>query len=119
ASKTGFVYVFNRETGEPIWPIEERPVTPGNMPGEYYHPTQPFPTAPEPFIPQRFTSADISPYDNVTPEARATFMERWEAARRGTDHVDIFSPIDFDWTMHIPGADGGALFGTTTAAPNT
>ena len=119
ASKTGFVYVFERETGEPIWPIEERPVAPGTMAGEYYHPTQPFPTLPAPFIPQSFSTADISQYDNVSPEDRATFMERWEAARRGTDEVSIFSPIDFDWTMHVPGANGGALFGMTTAEPNT
>ena len=119
ASKTGFVYVFDRVTGEPIWPIEERPVTPGDMPGEYYNPTQPYPTAPAPFIPQTFTIEDLTPYDNVTSEQREEFMERWNAARRGTDHVSIFSPINFDWTMHIPGANGGALFGMTTAEPNT
>jgi len=119
AGKTGFLYVFDRVTGEPIWPIEERPVPPGDMPGEYYHPTQPFPTAPEPFIPQRFTLDDVTPYDNVSQEARDQFMERWEVARRGADHIDMFSPINFNWTLHIPGANGGALFGTTTAEPNT
>ncbi len=119
AGKTGFLYVFERETGEPIWPIEERPVPPGDMPGEYYHPTQPFPTAPPPFIPQRFTADDINPYDNVTPEERAQAMERLQIALRGADHIDMFSPINLDWTLHIPGANGGALFGTTTAEPNT
>ena len=119
AGKTGFLYVFNRVTGEPIWPIEERPVPPGDMPGEYYHPTQPFPTAPEPFLPQRFTRDDVSPYDNFSPEAREQFMERFEVALRGGDQIEMFSPINFDWTMHIPGANGGALNGMTTAEPNT
>jgi quinoprotein glucose dehydrogenase len=119
AGKSGFLYVFDRVTGEPIWPIEERPVPPGDMPGEYYHPTQPFPTAPAPFIPQRFTIEDVNPYDNVTPEGRAQVMERLQIALRGSDHVDMFSPINFDWTLHIPGANGGALFGTTTSEPNT
>jgi hypothetical protein len=119
AGKTGFLYVFDRVTGEPIWPIEDRPVEPGDMPGEYYHPTQPFPTAPPPFVPQRFTLDDVNPYDNVTPEARAQFMERLQIALRGADHIDMYSPINFDWTLHIPGANGGALFGSTTAEPNT
>ena len=48
-TKQGFAYVFNRETGEPVWPIEERPVPQGHVPGEYYSPTQPFPTRPAAF----------------------------------------------------------------------
>ena len=61
ASKTGFLYVFNRETGEPIWPIEERPVPKSEMPGEQSWPTQPFPTKPAPFAKQHFTLDDINP----------------------------------------------------------
>src|SRR5262245_47870438 len=64
AGKTGFLYVFDRVTGEPIWPIEERPVPKGEMPGEGYWPTQPFPTNPPPFVKQLFTKDDISPYNN-------------------------------------------------------
>jgi quinoprotein glucose dehydrogenase len=119
ATKTGFLFVFDRVTGEPIWPIEERPVPAGNMPGEYYHPTQPYPTAPPPFAPQRFTINDVNPYSNVTPEARAQFMERLQVALRGSDHIDLYSPIGLDWTMHIPGNNGGAVFGTTAAEPNS
>ena len=48
-TKQAFLYVFNRETGEPIWPIEERPVPQGDVPGEWYSPTQPFPTKPPAF----------------------------------------------------------------------
>ena len=49
AGKTGFLYVFNRVTGEPLWPIEERAVPKTDVPGEYSSPTQPFPTKPAPF----------------------------------------------------------------------
>ena len=61
AGKTGFLYVFNRVTGEPIWPIEERPVpTKTEVPGEQVWPTQPFPTSPPPFARQKFTARTIS-----------------------------------------------------------
>ena len=58
AGKTGFLYVFDRVTGEPIWPIEERPVPKSDIPGEQAWPTQPFPTAPPPFASQTFTADD-------------------------------------------------------------
>ena len=60
--KHGFVFVFDRVTGEPIWPIEERPVPQSDVPGEQTSPTQPFPTAPPPFARQSFTEKDINPY---------------------------------------------------------
>ena len=53
-TKQGFVYVFDRKTGEPVWPIEERAVEKGTLPGEWYSPTQPFPTKPPPFERQGF-----------------------------------------------------------------
>src|SRR5438552_5346113 len=119
ASKNGFLYVFDRVTGAPIWPIEERPVPSGNIPGEYYSPTQPYPTAPPAFVPQRFTVADVNPYNNVSGETRAQFLERLQVALRGSDHVDMYSPISFDWTLHIPGSNGGTVFGGTTSEPTT
>ena len=61
-SKQGFVWVFDRVTGEPLWPIEERPVPASDMPGEKTWPTQPFPTKPPPFARQKFTVDDLSPY---------------------------------------------------------
>ena len=61
-SKQGFVWVFNRVTGKPLWPIEERPVPKSDMPGETTWPTQPFPTKPPPFARQKFTVDDLSPY---------------------------------------------------------
>ena len=62
ATKTGFIFVFDRKTGQPIFPIEERPVPQSDVPGEKSWPTQPFPTKPAPFARQSFTEKDINPY---------------------------------------------------------
>ena len=59
ASKNGFLYVFDRVTGKPLWPIEERPVPKSDLPGERTSPTQPFPTAPPPFARQNMTVKDL------------------------------------------------------------
>ena len=67
-TKQGWVYVFDRLTGEPVWPIEERPVPAGNVPGEWYSPTQPFPTKPPPFERQGFLLEELIDF---TPELRA------------------------------------------------
>ncbi len=64
-SKQAFLYVLNRETGQPIWPIEERPVEKGTVPGEWYSPTQPFPTAPPPYEVQGIDESVLIDY---TPE---------------------------------------------------
>jgi len=61
-TKQGFLFVFDRVTGKPIWPVEERKVPKSDMPGEESWPTQPFPTAPPPFSRQRFTVDDVNPY---------------------------------------------------------
>src|SRR5439155_6466712 len=58
-SKQGFLYVFDRTNGQPVWPIEERPVPPGDVPGEWYSPTQPFPTKPPAFERQGVTVNDL------------------------------------------------------------
>ena len=66
-TKQAFLYVFNRETGEPIWPIVERPVEQGTVPGEWYSPTQPFPTKPRAYDTQGFVLNDLIDF---TPELR-------------------------------------------------
>jgi len=63
-SKQAFVYAFNRETGEPIWPIVERPVPQGSVPTEWYSPTQPFPTRPAPYELQGLTVDDLTQVGN-------------------------------------------------------
>jgi quinoprotein glucose dehydrogenase len=115
AGKTGFLYVFDRVTGQPIWPIEERPVPKSEMPGEESWPTQPFPTNPPPFVRQSFSVDDVSTLPNVTPEARAQFLQRLA----GAHNVGLFTPISLVDTVHTPGNNGGALFGTTSAEPTT
>jgi quinoprotein glucose dehydrogenase len=114
ASKTGYLYVFNRVTGEPIWPIEERPVPQDTeVPGEALWPTQPFPTAPPPFSRQRFTADDLNPHI-LTPEERETFRQRILAAR----NEGPFTPIGFTDVIHMPGNQGGSNWGSTAANPS-
>ena len=70
-SKTGWVYVFDRETGEPVWPIEERPVPQSTAPGEHTSPTQPFPTKPPPFARQGLTVDDLIDFPELRDRALA------------------------------------------------
>jgi quinoprotein glucose dehydrogenase len=84
-TKQAFLYVLNRETGEPIWPIEERPVPKGDTPGEWYSPTQPFPTKPPPYDGQGLTIDDLIDF---TPELRAEAVKLVSKYRLGP----IFTP---------------------------
>ncbi len=113
ASKTGYLYVFDRVTGKPIWPIEERPVPQGTtVPGEAVWPTQPFPTAPPPFSRQKFTADDLNPY-LLTTEEREQFRQRLLKARNDGP----FTPIGFDEVVHMPGNQGGSNWGSTAGNP--
>jgi quinoprotein glucose dehydrogenase len=114
AGKTGFLYVFDRVTGESLFPIEERRVPPSEIPGEAAWPTQPFPTAPPPFAPQRFTADDVNPYI-LKPEERETWKTRISNARND----GLFTPPALKDTVSIPGAQGGANWGCTSADPVT
>jgi quinoprotein glucose dehydrogenase len=114
AGKTGFLYVFDRVTGAPIWSIEERPVPKSEMPGEQSWPTQPYPTKPLPFSRQSFSADDINPYPIVTDEAREVLRKRVAGAR----NLGLFTPIGLVDAVHMPGANGGALFGYTAAEPS-
>jgi len=71
-TKQGFVYVFDRQTGRPVWPIEERPVEQGALPTEWYSPTQPFPTRPPPFERQGFMLDDVIDF---TPALKAEALK--------------------------------------------
>jgi quinoprotein glucose dehydrogenase len=115
AGKTGFLYVFDRVTGAPIWPIEERPVPKSDMPGEQSWPTQPFPISPPPFSKLSFGMEDVTPHAIVTDEAREQFTQRLKASR----NFGLFTPISFTDTVHVPGSNGGALFGYTASEPTT
>jgi quinoprotein glucose dehydrogenase len=100
-SKQGFTYVFNRETGEPIWPIEERPVPQSTVPGERTSPTQPFPSKPAPFDRQGVTVDDIIDF---TPEI---FDEAWTSLN-DVDTGELFTPPTEKGLIYVPGALGGA-----------
>ena len=118
AGKTGFLYVFNRVTGEPLWPIEERPVAKGEVPGEFYSPTQPFPTKPAPFVRQSFTEDDVNPH-LLTPEQYSELRERVRNANNGTGpQGGIFVPTKLNGdSVSMPGNQGGSNWGTTAADP--
>ena len=84
-TKQGFLFVLDRATGEPVWPIEERPVPAGDVPGEWYSPTQPFPTKPPAYDRQGVTVDDLIDF---TPELRAEALEVASRYRLGP----IFTP---------------------------
>jgi quinoprotein glucose dehydrogenase len=111
--KTGWLYVFDRVTGEPIWPIEERPVPKSEMEGEQSWPTQPVPTNPPPYIRHTFGVEDISPF--LSPEEAETFKRRLLAA----GNKGIFTPISLNDTVHVPTSNGGTLFGGAASDPRT
>jgi quinoprotein glucose dehydrogenase len=113
AGKTGFLYVFDRVSGKPLWPIEERAVPPSKMPGEYSSPTQPFPTKLRPFVKQHFTVEDIDP--NLPAEERAAIVARVKAAGGG----NIFDPPETREMVEMPGHRGGANYGMAAANPDT
>jgi len=119
AGKTGFLYVFNRVTGEPLWPVEERPVPQTDVPGEQSWPTQPFPTKPAPFVRQSYTVDDVNPWLAQTPQAYEDMKARVAKAHNGTGpQGSIFVPagVGYD-TISMPGNQGGSNWGTTAADP--
>ncbi|HEY6291002.1 MAG TPA: PQQ-binding-like beta-propeller repeat protein [Terriglobia bacterium] len=111
-AKTGFVWVFDRVTGKPLWPVEERPEPRSDMPGETTWPTQPFPLKPPPFARQTFTVRDLSPYIS-NPQELARFRQQVEAAR----NQGLFTPPGVTDTMQMPGNSGGANWGSAAVDP--
>ncbi len=111
ASKTGFLWVFDRVTGKPLWPVKERRVPKSPMLGEETWPTQPFPSKPTVFARQAFTSKDLSPY--LTPEEHDRFKQQIDAARNN----GLFTPPSSQDTVEMPGNNGGANFGGVASDP--
>ncbi|MFN8058674.1 MAG: PQQ-binding-like beta-propeller repeat protein [Vicinamibacterales bacterium] len=119
-TKQAFAFVFDRVTGTPVWPIEERPVPPSSVPGEWTAPTQPFPTRPAPFDRQGLTDDDLIDF---TPELKAEAREivaQWVVG-------PMFTPPSFEGgapggkkgTMYLPGWVGGANWGGAAVDPET
>jgi quinoprotein glucose dehydrogenase len=107
ATKQGWVYVFDRTNGQPVWPIVERPVAKGDVPGEWYSPTQPFPTKPPAFERQGVSPDDLIDF---TPELKAEGLKLASLYKMGP----IFTPpVVSTWdgprgTLTLPSAVGGA-----------
>src|SRR4030095_7624076 len=109
-----FLYVFERLTGNPVGPIEERPVPKSEVPGEVSSPTQPFPTRPPPFARQVFKAEDVNPF---LPAAE---QERLRQAVRDAANEGLFTPSShLRYHIQFPGAWGGANWGSTAADPGT
>jgi quinoprotein glucose dehydrogenase len=104
ATKQGFLFVFDRVTGAPIWPIEERPVAKSTVPGEESSPTQPFPTKPAPFSPQGFTADDVVDF---TPEIRRLALASITQYQTG----QLYTPPSLEGTIVRPGVIGGSGWG--------
>jgi quinoprotein glucose dehydrogenase len=109
-SKTGWVYLLDRVTGKPLYPIEERPVPQSEIPGEKSYPTQPFPTAPPPFSKQGISREDLT---NISPEARAFAVKETDGYQFGP----MFTPPGRRETLTMPGYHGGALWGGASFDP--
>jgi quinoprotein glucose dehydrogenase len=110
-TKHGFLFVFERKTGRPIWPIVERKVPQTDIPGEWSSPTQPFPTKPEPYARQSFTEKDINPY--LPKEQQDALRARMKTLR----NEGLFTPPSFEGSIEMPGHNGGANFGTSAVDP--
>lgn len=114
AGKNGFVYVLDRVSGKPIWPIEERATPKSDMPGQVAWPTQPYPTVIPPFARQKFSPDDVNPYIADSKE-----REEIRAAVAAARSDGLYTPPDTQNTMEIPGNNGGANWGTTAIDPST
>jgi quinoprotein glucose dehydrogenase len=110
-TKSGHVFLFARETGEPLFPIEERPVPPSDLEGEAAWPTQPLPVKPLPFARQLFTYDEIT---DLSPASRRAVIDRFSKLR---PHLP-FAPPSTQGTIIFPGFDGGGEWGGAAVDPN-
>ena len=111
-TKQGFAFVFDRVTGKPVWPIEERDVPHSDVPGERSSPTQPFPTKPAPFVEQGVTLDDAF---DLTPELKAAAQAEMTKFRLGP----VYTPGSLQGTITRPGVWGGANWGGAAFDPES
>lgn len=112
SGKLGHLFLLDRETGQPLFPVEERPVPKSEIPGEVNWPTQPFPTKPPAFAQQRFTEAEVT---DLNPTARAKVLEELRAMKTG----DIFIPPGLQKSVTLPQFNGGGEWGGGAFDPET
>jgi len=109
-TKQGYVFVFNRETGDPLFPIKETPVPQSDIPGEQSWATQPLPEKPEPYARQLVTENDINPYS----ENKQELIDLLKQSRS----EGPFTPLSVKGTIIYPGLDGGGEWGGAAADPD-
>lgn len=114
STKQGYLYLFNRATGQPLFPIVEKRVPPSTVPGEVASPTQPKPLMPAPYVRQTLTAEDLT---DRTPAAHAYALKLFKTFLGGTGP---FVPLSLDrQTIVFPGFDGGAEWGGPAVDPRT
>jgi quinoprotein glucose dehydrogenase len=111
-TKTGFLFLLDRETGTPLFPIEERKVPVSNVPGEQAWPTQPFPLKPAPYARQHMTEEDLTSF---SPAAHDSLLKKFRSLR----YEGLFTPPDLKGTLMIPGTRGGSNWGGGAYDPET
>jgi quinoprotein glucose dehydrogenase len=111
-TKSGFVFLFNRKTGDPVFPIEERPAPGSDLKGESTWPSQPVPLAPPPFVPQVFTENEVT---RISPESHEYVSQILAGIRKG----NLFMPPSEQGTLIFPGFDGGGEWGGAAVDPNS
>lgn len=111
--KTGLVFILDRRNGKPIIPVEERPVPKGDVPGEWYPPTQPFPVRPPALTRMSITRDQLA---KVTPE-QEKFCEALWGAQGGAHNDGPYTPVGLKPTVVFPGADGGGNWGGGSVDP--
>jgi quinoprotein glucose dehydrogenase len=110
-TKHGLLFVFDRVTGAPLWPVEEKPVPASDLRGEKAWPTQPFPTKPAPLMRQHYTENDVSP---ISPEAHALTTDRIKLS----PNFGPFPAPSLKESIMFPGFDGGMEWGGGAADPD-
>jgi len=123
--KTGYMFILDRVTGKPIFGVEERPVPKGNVPGEWYSPTQPFPVKPPPLTRVEFKKEDMVTADDTSADHVKACQELWDKSG-GFYNAGPFTPFGFheegappQSTIQFPGGTGGVNWGGPAADPSS
>ena len=111
-SKHGYIFMFDRTNGKPIFPIEEKPVPQNALPGEEVWPTQPIPTLPQPFARQHFGAEDVT---DISPETHAAMLVQYTKVKYNA----MFTPPSKDGDWIFPGFDGGGEWGGAAVDPES
>jgi len=123
--KTGYMFILDRVTGKPIFGVEERPVPKGDVPGEWYAPTQPFPVKPPPLTRVEFKKEDMVTAEDTSADHVKACQELWDKSG-GFYNAGPFTPFMFHEegappksTIQFPGGTGGVNWGGPAADPST